>query len=72
MRALGVRAAHAPRAQVSPASFVDLAVVARLFSYERTGMKAMSAHFGATVGKSKATQLRHVAAAPDGRGFAGS
>jgi hypothetical protein len=45
---------------VQPTSFVDLAVIARLFEYERVGMKTMSAHFGAAVVKSKHTQLRRV------------
>ena len=43
---------------VRPASFVDLAVIAKLYAYERVGMKSMSAHFGAEVVKSKQTQLR--------------
>ena len=47
-----------------PASFVDLAVIAKLFRYERTGMKSMSAAFGAEVVKSKQTQLSNWEDAP--------
>ena len=47
-----------------PASYVDLAVVAKLFRYERTGMKSMSAAFGAEVVKSKQTQLSNWEGAP--------
>ena len=51
-------------AHLRPASYVDLAVVAKLFRYERTGMKSMSAAFGAEVVKSKQIQLSNWEEAP--------
>jgi len=49
---------------VRPASFVDLGVVAKLYGHPRSGMKAMTQHFGAALDKGKSTQLSNWESAP--------